>query len=184
MKHKLSKIRAFELKVTEGYYKSSRGAILALNRVIKGKTQKAKAMKFVAEYFKGGLNKPEPPVVKPEKKVVPSGVSFITAFARLCRDTNQAREIKQFLTLAHEAHYDIPLLIQTFTNIFDDTAKNGLMPIVNQPGLFRDLHTGDVVNIRDFRGRDKYDTVLIPAGPGGVDDGTDFLFFQSKTPHR
>lgn len=45
-----------------------------------------------------------------------------------------------------------------------------LQPIEGQPGLFRD-EAGQVVNIRDFRESDKWDTVVIPADeaitPGG-----------------
>ncbi len=37
-----------------------------------------------------------------------------------------------------------------------------LQPIEGQPGLFRD-EAGQVVNIRDFRESDKWDTVVVPA---------------------
>jgi len=52
-----------------------------------------------------------------------------------------------------------------------------LVPIEGQPGLFRDSDTGQVVNIRDFRESDKYDTILIPAGE--ITPGTEFIFFQN-----
>ncbi len=51
-----------------------------------------------------------------------------------------------------------------------------LQPIEGQPGLFRDTDTGQVVNIRDFRESDKYDTIVIPAG--SQSPGTSFSFFQ------
>lgn len=51
-----------------------------------------------------------------------------------------------------------------------------LQPIEGQPGLFRDSETGQIVNIRDFRESDKYDTILVP--PGEIDPGTLFTFFQ------
>lgn len=51
-----------------------------------------------------------------------------------------------------------------------------LQPIEGQPGLFRDSDTGQVVNIRDFREGDKYDTILVPAAV--VVPGTQFVFFQ------
>lgn len=51
-----------------------------------------------------------------------------------------------------------------------------LVPIEGQPGLFRDSDTGQVVNVRDFRESDKYDTVLVPAGV--LTAGDEFVFFQ------
>ncbi len=51
-----------------------------------------------------------------------------------------------------------------------------LTPIEGQPGLFRDSDTGAVVNIRDFRESDKWDTIAIPAGV--ITPGTEFVFFQ------
>ncbi len=51
-----------------------------------------------------------------------------------------------------------------------------LSPIEGQPGLFRDTATGQVVNIRDFRESDKYDTIRIPAGE--IVPGTEYVFFQ------
>ena len=51
-----------------------------------------------------------------------------------------------------------------------------LQPIEGQPGLFRDTDTGQVVNIRDFRESDKYDTIVIPAGTA-IAAGTEFQFF-------
>lgn len=51
-----------------------------------------------------------------------------------------------------------------------------LQPIEGQPGLFRDSETGQIVNIRDFRESDKYDSVLVPAGAQVA--GTQFVFFQ------
>lgn len=52
-----------------------------------------------------------------------------------------------------------------------------LAPIEGQPGLFRDTDSGQVVNIRDFREGDKYDTVVFPAGEP-IQPGTEFIFFQ------
>jgi hypothetical protein len=50
-----------------------------------------------------------------------------------------------------------------------------MVPIEGQPGLFRDQDTGQVLNIRDFRESDKWDTIAIPAGV--IDPGTQFVFF-------
>ena len=59
-----------------------------------------------------------------------------------------------------------------------------LVPIQGQPGLFRqvDEATGQptsntVVNIRDFREGDKYDTVALPTGQ--IAAGTEFTFFNN-----
>ena len=52
-----------------------------------------------------------------------------------------------------------------------------LQPIEGQPGLFRDTDSGAVVNIRDFRESDKYDTIVIPAA-AAITAGTEFVFFQ------
>ena len=52
-----------------------------------------------------------------------------------------------------------------------------LQPIEGQPGLFRDTDTGQVVNIRDFRESDKYDSVVIPPQEL-VPTGTEAIFFQ------
>ena len=52
-----------------------------------------------------------------------------------------------------------------------------LQPIEGQPGLFRDTDTGHVVNIRDFRESDKYDSVVIPSQEQ-IQTGTDLIFFQ------
>ena len=50
-----------------------------------------------------------------------------------------------------------------------------MQPIEGQPGLFRDPETGVVLNIRDFREGDKWDTIAIPAG--AIVPGTQFVFF-------
>lgn len=51
-------------------------------------------------------------------------------------------------------------------------------PIPGQPGLFRDPSNPEkVINIRDFREGDKYDTVAIPTG--AITLGTNFTFFQN-----
>lgn len=50
-----------------------------------------------------------------------------------------------------------------------------MVPIEGQPGLFRDNETGQVLNVRDFRESDKWDTIAIPAG--AIDPGTQFIFF-------
>ncbi len=52
-----------------------------------------------------------------------------------------------------------------------------LQPIEGQPGLFRDTDTGQVVNIRDFRESDKYDTIVIPPGEQ-ITTGTEIVFFN------
>lgn len=52
-----------------------------------------------------------------------------------------------------------------------------LQPIEGQPGLFRDTDTGQVVNIRDFRESDKYDSIVIPFAQQIV-AGTELVFFQ------
>lgn len=61
---------------------------------------------------------------------------------------------------------------------------NILVPIQGQPGLFREVDeaTGApvsdrVVNIRDFREGDKYDTIAIPTGQ--IAAGTEFTFFNN-----
>jgi hypothetical protein len=56
-----------------------------------------------------------------------------------------------------------------------------LMPIEGQPGLFREVDeagnpVGPVINIRDFREGDKYDSICIPTG--SISAGTEFFFFQ------
>lgn len=50
-----------------------------------------------------------------------------------------------------------------------------MVPIEGQPGLFRDEQTGQVLNIRDFRESDKWDTIAIPAGE--IVPGSQFVFF-------
>jgi hypothetical protein len=52
-----------------------------------------------------------------------------------------------------------------------------LQPIEGQPGLFRDTDTNQVVNIRDFREGDKYDSCVIPANEV-ITTGTALNFFQ------
>lgn len=52
-----------------------------------------------------------------------------------------------------------------------------LAPIEGQPGLFRDTDSGQIVNIRDFRESDKYDSIVIPANTT-ITAGTEFVFFQ------
>jgi hypothetical protein len=57
-----------------------------------------------------------------------------------------------------------------------------LQPIEGQPGLFREVDdstgapVGPVINIRDFREGDKYDSVAIPTGT--INAGAEFYFFQ------
>lgn len=53
-----------------------------------------------------------------------------------------------------------------------------LEPIEGQPGLFKNTQTGEIVNIRDFREGDKYDTVAVPGDNTDIDAGTEFIFFQ------
>jgi len=50
-----------------------------------------------------------------------------------------------------------------------------MVPVEGQPGLFRDQETGQIMNIRDFRESDKWDTIAIPAG--AIVPGTQFIFF-------
>jgi len=52
-----------------------------------------------------------------------------------------------------------------------------LQPIEGQPGLFKDTDTGQIVNIRDFRESDKYDSVVIPAQEQ-IATGTEIVFFN------
>jgi hypothetical protein len=52
-----------------------------------------------------------------------------------------------------------------------------LQPIEGQPGLFRDTDSGQIVNIRDFRESDKFDSVIIPSGNLLV-AGSEFIYFQ------
>ena len=52
-----------------------------------------------------------------------------------------------------------------------------LQPIEGQPGLFRDSDTGQIVNIRDFREGDKYDSIIIPNNET-VQTGTECIFFS------
>src|SRR6185295_8803171 len=52
-----------------------------------------------------------------------------------------------------------------------------LQPIEGQPGLFRDSDTGQIVNIRDFRESDKYDSIVIPAQEA-IATGTEVNFFS------
>jgi hypothetical protein len=56
-----------------------------------------------------------------------------------------------------------------------------LQPIEGQPGLFRDVDdagnpTGPIVNIRDFREDNRWDTIAIKTG--SISAGTEFNFFQ------
>ena len=51
-----------------------------------------------------------------------------------------------------------------------------LQPIEGQPGLFKDSDTGQIVNIRDFREGDKYDSIIIPPDELVV-AGTECIFF-------
>jgi hypothetical protein len=50
-----------------------------------------------------------------------------------------------------------------------------MVPVEGQPGIFRDNETGQILNIRDFRESDKWDTIAIPAGE--IVPGTQFIFF-------
>jgi hypothetical protein len=52
-----------------------------------------------------------------------------------------------------------------------------LQPIEGQPGLFRDTDSNQVVNIRDFRESDKYDSVLIPPNEA-IGTGVELTFFS------
>jgi hypothetical protein len=51
-----------------------------------------------------------------------------------------------------------------------------LMPIEGQPGLFKDSDTGQIVNIRDFREGDKYDSIVFPIQEV-IGTGTQCIFF-------
>lgn len=62
-----------------------------------------------------------------------------------------------------------------------------LQPIEGQPGLFREVDesgnpVGPVINIRDFREGDKYDSIAIDTG--NIVAGTEFLFFQDVQQKR
>jgi hypothetical protein len=48
-------------------------------------------------------------------------------------------------------------------------------PIDGQPGLFKDPETGQILNVRDFREGDKWDTIIIPEGE--IVPGSQFIFF-------
>lgn len=50
-----------------------------------------------------------------------------------------------------------------------------LRPIKGEPGKFLDTVSGEVLDISDYREDDKYDTVIIPAGP--IDPNEEFIFF-------
>ena len=39
--------------------------------------------------------------------------------------------------------------------------STGLLPVEGQPGLFRDMRNGHIVNIRDFKECDRYNTIII-----------------------
>lgn len=52
-----------------------------------------------------------------------------------------------------------------------------MLPIEGQPGLFRDPETNQILNVRDFRETDKYDTVVISAG--AIVPGTELVFFAN-----
>lgn len=58
-----------------------------------------------------------------------------------------------------------------------------LTPVEGQPGLFRDSDSGQMVNIRDYRESDIYDTVIIPAGVA-LPAGTEFVFFADVAGKR
>lgn len=58
-----------------------------------------------------------------------------------------------------------------------------LNPIEGQPGLFRDSDSGQIVNIRDFRESDLYDTLIIPADVA-LPAGSEFLFFADVAGKR
>jgi len=51
-----------------------------------------------------------------------------------------------------------------------------LQPIEGQPGLYRNDQSGEIVNIRDFRESDKYDSIVVL--PGVITAGTEFTFFN------
>lgn len=38
----------------------------------------------------------------------------------------------------------------------------GLVPVLGEPGMFVDMSTGQVLNLRDFKESDKYDTIQVP----------------------
>lgn len=53
-----------------------------------------------------------------------------------------------------------------------------LRPIKGEPGKFLDTVSGEVLDISDYREDDKYDTVVIPAGP--VQPNAEFIFFAEN----
>lgn len=53
-----------------------------------------------------------------------------------------------------------------------------LRPIKGEPGKFLDTVSGEVLDISDYREDDKYDTVVVPAGP--VATNSIFRFFSEQ----
>jgi hypothetical protein len=143
-KPKPTKLSIFQQKVAKGHYASQRRAEIALNRTIMSKNAKGMAKEFIKKHFA-----PPPETKAPTPKV--SGGRLLVAFAKLCRDEKQVHKMKRLLIAAHEANYDIPLLIQAINRVLDDGTNmgGGLTPLPNQPGLFRNM-AGNIINIRDF----------------------------------
>lgn len=52
-----------------------------------------------------------------------------------------------------------------------------MLPIEGQPGLFRDPETNQILNVRDFRETDKWDTIVFAAG--AIVPGTEAVFFAN-----
>ncbi len=57
-----------------------------------------------------------------------------------------------------------------------------LKPLKGKPGKFLDTTTGRTIDISDFIESDKYDTIIIPAGP--ILAGTIFTFFRDVAAKR
>jgi len=50
---------------------------------------------------------------------------------------------------------------QVGANLRSGGSIMGWVPVDGQPGLFLDRATGEILNIRDFRATDKFDTIVV-----------------------
>lgn len=94
---------------------------------------------------------------------------FFQAFAEGFANTlgsELAREMRSLYPVDDSRFIEIRRRVRAARKLLEDLANridaSGLMPILGQPGLFRDESTDQTVNIRDFREGDKYDTIVIP----------------------
>lgn len=169
MLDKSTKLKKFKQKVTEGRYRSQRGAVIALSRTVMTKAVKAKARKFIEEYFaktpikksaskkevkesKNPTPTPTPkstiPILKPDKLF--TDILFLTSFTKICKDEKQCLEIREFLFLARNLGYTLSYLITAFDEISRGTGMHEFEFVENKPGTFRNTRTGDIVNVRDL----------------------------------